>query len=396
MLLCSVSIANSYLNSAVSILYAYNGLEPFAIFLKKYFSLNKKFGSRDRKQISQLCYSFFRLGKSMTTIPAHDRILAGLFLCSTQSNSILEAIKPEWNRQIGLSPGEKIQLLKTDSMANEIFPWKNELSDGVDPELFNLSFLMQPDLFLRVRPGYSIKVKQQLQNTGISFKEKDANCLAMENSSGIDKLLELDKEVVIQDYSSQRTGILLEKFKQLCVEKNYRVWDCCAASGGKSIMAVDLLGNIDLTVSDIRENMLVNLQKRFHAAGIKKSKRVVADLTGEKSVKILGDFNLIIADVPCSGSGTWGRTPEQLYYFDPEKINKYSQLQQKIVKNVSSHIIPGGYMLYITCSVFKKENEEMVSFMQDILKLKLVQKELLIGYTERADTMFAALLRKPL
>jgi len=54
----------------------------------------------------------------------------------------------------------------------------------------------------------------------------------------------------------------------------------------------------------------------------------------------------------------------------------------------------GGFLLYITCSVFSKENEKNVEFMKDRLKLHLVEMKLLKGYRKKADTMFAALLQK--
>jgi 16S rRNA (cytosine967-C5)-methyltransferase len=57
---------------------------------------------------------------------------------------------------------------------------------------------------------------------------------------------------------------------------------------------------------------------------------------------------------------------------------------------------PGGYLLYITCSVFKKENEEAVNFVKEKFHLQLVKMELQKGYDKKADTMFAALLQKPL
>jgi 16S rRNA (cytosine967-C5)-methyltransferase len=60
--------AQAYLNTAQEILRGYMGEEPFSSFLKKYFTINKRFGSRDRKHITHLCYCFFRLGKSLESI----------------------------------------------------------------------------------------------------------------------------------------------------------------------------------------------------------------------------------------------------------------------------------------------------------------------------------------
>jgi 16S rRNA (cytosine967-C5)-methyltransferase len=171
------------------------------------------------------------------------------------------------------------------------------------------------------------------------------------------------------------------------------VWDCCAASGGKSIMAKDVLGDIELMVSDVRESILINLQKRFAAAGIRNYESLVVDLSKTLNIA-LPSFNLIIADVPCTGSGTWSRTPEQLYYFDTNKIDEYAALQRKIAGNVIPQLESGGYLLYITCSVYKKENEEAVEYIKEKFNLEVVQLDLLKGYDKKADTLFAALLQK--
>jgi 16S rRNA (cytosine967-C5)-methyltransferase len=105
------------------------------------------------------------------------------------------------------------------------------------------------------------------------------------------------------------------------------------------------------------------------------------------------EFDLIIADVPCTGSGTWSRTPEQLYFFEERKTSEYAVLQKKIMTTVIPKLKPGGHLLYVTCSVFKKENEEMIRYIQDSFKLELVSLELMKGYDKKADTMFAALLK---
>ena len=159
-------------------------------------------------------------------------------------------------------------------------------------------------------------------------------------------------------------------------------------------MAYDLMPGIELTVSDIRNSILVNLQNRFTEAGIKKYNSFVADLSDSSFVSHHSSYDLMIADVPCSGSGTWGRTPEQLQFFNAKKIEDYATLQKKIVTNIVPYIRTDGFLLYITCSVFHKENEEVVSFVQENLQMELVEMNVLKGYDKKADTMFAALLKK--
>jgi 16S rRNA (cytosine967-C5)-methyltransferase len=389
---------HSYLNTAKAILQQYNGEEPFASFLKKFFSLFKKYGSRDRKTISHLCYCFFRLGKMDNEVQIEEKILLSLFLCSVEPNEILRELKPEWNNKADLTLSEKYSIFNPQFSILNVFPWKDELSSGIDHEKFCESFFTQPDLFLRLRPGFEGTVKKKLKDAGIQFEIISDNCLALANASKIDSVIELNKEAVIQDYSSQRVG---EFFSLVRRGPSDKVWDCCAASGGKSIMLYDLYPKIDLTVSDIRESIIVNLKKRFSEAGIKKYKSIVADLAASDFSPgsyrdPTSDFDLIIADVPCTGSGTWSRTPEQLYYFEKEKINGYASLQKKIVSNVIPHLHPGGYLLYITCSVFKNENEDIVEFIKQNFHLQLIKMEILKGYDKKADTMFAALLKRSL
>ena len=292
---------------------------------------------------------------------------------------------------------EKQALTGYRFLPGDIFSCKDELSESINKQDFILSHLEQPDLFLRLRPGKEELVKLELNKEGIKFRVITDYCIALPNSSKIDKLIELDKEAVVQDYSSQRVGELMEIVsRQMPKQGPLIAWDCCAGSGGKSIMLCDLNPSVDITISDIRKSILVNLEKRFSDAGITKFKTIIADLTCSPFTIPHSPFDLIIADLPCSGSGTWGRTPEQLYYFAEVKIKQYAALQKEIVSNLVSCMKSGGYLLYCTCSVFKKENEEIVEFIENELYLKRVKVELLEGYKMKADTMFAALLQAPL
>jgi len=395
-----VSRYHSYLNSSKQLLQEYKGEEPFASYLKKYFSANKKFGSKDRRHVSNLCYCFFRLGKAVMNISFEEKILTALFLCSDKPNEILRALKPEWNESVSLPVSEKCSMLDAPFSIFKVFPWKDELSDGIDHEEFCKSFFVQPDLFLRLRPGKEKPVIQTLQDAKIDFKLITENCVALPNTSRIDEMIELDKEAVVQDQNSQRTGEFIKSEIlnriPIAIGTKISIWDCCAGSGGKSVMVYDINPNIALIVSDVRESILRNLKKRFEKAGIKKYRSFIIDLTSKRSESIDLNPQIILADVPCSGSGTWSRTPEQLYFFDEKKIDKYSGLQKKIVSNIIPQLQEGSSLIYITCSVFRKENEEVVEYIKENFDLSLKQMEVLQGYDKKADSMFVAVFTKDL
>lgn len=397
---------HSYLNSAKAIIELYKGDTPFAIFLKKYFNANKKYGGKDRKQIATLCYNFYRLGKAVPQLPAEEKIIVASFLCEHAGNDFLQFHKPEWN-QIILKPIAEKMVIAGFTVA-DVFPWPEELSNGIDAELFSYSFFNQPDLFLRIRPGNKETVIKKLHDAGIRFNMLLNDCLALPNSTKIDALLEIDKEVVVQDYNSQQVLNFIKEQEKSYTEPEIKsrkqeskikhpvsVWDCCAASGGKAMLAYDILnGQIELTVSDIRESILANLKNRFETAGIKNYKLFVADLADPQSLIADSQFEIVICDAPCTGSGTWSRTPEQLYYLKRKTIDAYVAMQQQIVSHVIPHVQSGGTFIYITCSVFKNENEEMVNFIKEKFHLQLLQMELLKGYDKKADSMFVAVFKK--
>lgn len=390
---------HSYLNSAKKIIESNWGEVSFGGFLKKYFAANKKYGGKDRKQVAALCYNFYRLGKAIPEMPVSEKIIAAVFLCEHNHSEFLHFHKPEWNEMISKPIADKIKILGLT--IDNVFPWADELSAGIEFQPYAYSFFNQPDLFLRVRPGMQEIVVQKLREAGLSFEMPGDDCIALPNGTKVDTILQIDKEVVIQDLNSQQ---VLNSLKgpafniQHPVSSNQHpvsIWDCCAASGGKSILAYDILnGEIELTVSDIRESILLNLEKRFDRAGIQNYRSFIADLSKGNTKLPAGKTQLIICDAPCTGSGTWSRTPEQLFFFKKRTIDVYVEMQQKIVRHVIPHLQKGGIFLYITCSVFKKENEDMVSFIKEKFHLQLLQMELLKGYDKKADSMFTAVFKK--
>lgn len=387
---CVLMFVRAYLDTAALLLDQYHGEEPFPSFLKKFFAANKKFGSRDRKQISHLCFCYFRLGHALRDVPVQERLLVALFLCSDAPQPILAQLAPEWNELAATSLAQKIEVIASrySFQVENIFPFTHNLSVAIEQPAFIASFLAQPDTYLRLRPGKEQKVKTQLNDAGVPYYSVVPNSIGVPPAAKLDELLMLNRDAVVQDRSSQQVLSLLEPHFQN-KKAAFSAWDCCAASGGKSLLLHDLYPNARLTVSDIRPSIIANLRKRFAAAGISDFHSFVGDI-GAPGFSYNQSFQLVLCDAPCSGSGTWGRTPEQLFYFTEDKIAHYAALQKRIAVHAARQVTKGGLLLYITCSVFKAENEDVVDYISQQTGMEPIAQQYFKGYGQKADTLFAA------
>lgn len=391
---------HSYVYSSMQLIEAYEGDLPLSIYLKNHFRQHKKFGSRDRKWIKNICFAWFRAGGLFNEFNTMNRLLCSFYLMQEENDTRVNDIM--------ISGGDVFNGIDFTLPLEEKIAWINSNIGKVDLEkrfpihvdfttalnLFDYlqGLWSQPKVWLRVRHQRMEQVKNILIKEGIVFQTHDEmpNAIQLEQGVSLDKLNFLDKGLAeVQDLSSQRT-------MELIPAKSKEHWyDACAASGGKSLMLMDAVPGVKLTVSDNRESILINLKERFNRNGILNYSFFIADLTDPKWKPEAGtQFDGIIADVPCSGSGTWARTPEQMSIFDDESLKHYVSLQDKITKKLCSLLSSGGKLVYITCSVFKAENEDRVAELENLHGMKCLQSKLYQGTKEGADTLFVALLEK--
>lgn len=373
------------------IMQEYAPTEPFARFLTRFFKANKQMGSSDRRMASRLCYNYFRLGTALPEVEALGRLTIAEFLCEVESD-LVALYQPDWLSKQQLTVEEKIDFIESIGfpIRSSIFPFLTKLSPGIDKDNFEAAHLIQPDLFVRVKRDAVAKVERELQRNAVIFN-KESDCgYRLANGTRLQDLNKIKGLYEVQDLSSQQTINFMPAIN------GQKWWDACAASGGKSLMLLDKFPDIDLLVSDIRLSILRNLDERFLESGIQNSyRKKIIDLTKDAS-SILKDelFDAVILDVPCSGSGTWCRTPEMMLQIKDAQVDTYVELQKSIVNNALPFLKNEGTLTYITCSVFKAENEDMIDYLVKKHDLIVERTETILGYKHRADTMFAALLRK--
>lgn len=130
-----------------------------------------------------------------------------------------------------------------------------------------------------------------------------------------------------------------------------RMLDFCAGGGGKAL-AYGARTGAEIFAHDIDAKRMADLPERAKRAGQKVTQ---VDLDGCFRA---APFDLVLTDVPCSGSGTWRRAPEGKWSLTPDRLIQLSDIQAQVMDQASELLGPGGILAYMTCSVLLEENED--------------------------------------
>jgi 16S rRNA (cytosine967-C5)-methyltransferase len=135
-----------------------------------------------------------------------------------------------------------------------------------------------------------------------------------------------------------------------------RVWDCCAAPGGKTMVLAQRLPEAALLATDVSAKRVLGLAKRLESMATVR----VTDADALKLPEAEGEFDLILCDVPCSGTGTLGRNPEIRHRLLPAELGRQAARQREILTAALRRLAVGGRLVYSTCSLEPEENEAVV------------------------------------
>jgi 16S rRNA (cytosine967-C5)-methyltransferase len=138
-----------------------------------------------------------------------------------------------------------------------------------------------------------------------------------------------------------------------------RVWDCCAAPGGKTLILARRLRKAEVIASDVSAKRLAQTEARLRRyAYAERIQFAAADAADAKGVE--GSFDLILCDVPCSGTGTLAGNPEIRHRLKEEELARQAERQRAILKGGLQRLAPGGRLVYSTCSLEPEECERVV------------------------------------
>lgn len=394
-------IAAIRMSQASQALAKYPTGKELSLFLKGYFKQFPKMGSRDRREVSQLVYGALRVKTLFAEASIEQRIWLGSLLCEAEPGAFAMHWTPHFAREAW--PGIADFAEKLDWLAERgfvahwegFFPQPEAISSAIELQSFYAAHLATPFTWIRVRQKYLQATIKELEQKGIAYEQNAGLPTALALKAGV-KLDALQcwaqGWIEVQDLASQMTGSLFEP------KASERWLDACAGAGGKSLMLLDLQPELSLFVTDVREEILQRLHERFKRAGIRSYSRAVLDLTRPGVLQEAGSFpkqfDAIIADVPCSGSGTWASSPEMLESQRQLDINSFTERQYQIAANLLPSVKTGGRLIYLTCSVYAAENEEVVSRLLEHDSLELQQQQYFQLSAEGGDVLFGAVLLK--
>jgi len=138
-----------------------------------------------------------------------------------------------------------------------------------------------------------------------------------------------------------------------------RVWDCCAAPGGKTLMLAQRLAGAEILATDASAKRLIQMTARLRRYPY--AERVRCEVVDAATAAGGEQFDLILCDVPCSGTGTLARNPEIRHILRAEELQRQATRQRAILRGALQCLAPGGRLVYSTCSLEPEENEQVVA-----------------------------------
>lgn len=349
---------------------------PADVLVNKYFRERRYAGSKDRRAVSGWVYEILRkrelliwgLGECEVTSRALVLVYFALFdqeqipLFGEEGPFAPEALSDQERQFLGgVSADAAPDLAKANLPDWAIESFRTRFENEVSAAAMALN--QTAPLDIRGNPlKASATLSDQIKKVSLGFEKTgfSSTCYRLDGNVPLGGVsLYREGKIEVQDEAAQLASSLVD------AKPGMQVADLCAGAGGKSLLVSALMKNKgQLFALDTSAKRLKEGKKRFERGGNRNIQtRHLAEDGPERDTalaELKSKCDRVYVDVPCSGTGTWRRSPDQRWRQDTQSITKLTELQYALMKEGAELVKPGGRLIYMTCSVLPDENEAVV------------------------------------
>ncbi len=358
---------------------------PADAVLGRYYKERRFIGSKDRREISRLVYSTLRNEATLAWWLEQDGrarsplglVLCGLVLLDGHGQSKIQELfsgEQYCPRQLDSEEQEWVQAHAGQPLQHEAMPdWvRLNFPEWLQPALQE-SFgdrLTKAMEALNAEAPVDLRVntlKSSRDQVMAALREEDMD---PEPTPFAINGVRLRKRAALSATQAFRDGWfeLQDEGSQLVVElvkaqHDNKVIDFCAGAGGKALALANTMDNKGRILAwDTDWGRLKQMSLRLSRAGVNNVQTRLLKSKRDPFIERHKDTaDWVLADVPCSGTGTWRRSPDLKWRTTQSDLKEVIALQQSIMDNAARCVKPGGCLVYATCSILKQENEEQVT-----------------------------------
>ncbi|MBS1652765.1 MAG: methyltransferase domain-containing protein [Bacteroidetes bacterium] len=328
------------------------------------FKQNKQWGSRDRKFVAEAVYDCVRNFRLYTELAESKnnywRLIAVWLILKEIDITHLQEFK-------SISPEKIKQQFTTLSAKNYLkysFPdwlWQYGIDQLGEKQFTNQAQAMHNTASVILRANTLKTSSETLRKLLLSEDIETESIEGLKDALKLLKRKNIFKTTAfknglfeVQDCGSQQISLFSNpNEKQIII-------DACAGAGGKSLHIAALTNNKGKIISlDVHEKKLEQLRLRANRAG---AFNIETKLIEPSTLKLLHKkADLLLLDVPCSGSGVLKRNPDTKWKLNQKTLNETIELQSTILHTYSTMLKKEGTLIYSTCSIFPAENQEQIA-----------------------------------
>ena len=345
---------------------------PADRFIREFFRARRYAGSKDRAAISERVFQIYRhraaLAWRMQSETSRALVIASLLAEDTSNNEIESLFSGTGYGPPPLTDAERAAIAGPPTGAPPLhvkgeFPafHESELTErfggNLLPEMQALTCRAPVDLRVNTLKAARDDVLAVLREDGYAAEPAPfaPNGIRIASGEGAAQLsshrLYKSGAFDFQDEAAQIAAILCD------AQPGMRVLDITAGTGGKALALAAAMNNEgSIVATDIAPARLKQIGPRAMRAG-------VAIVHTHENPR--GRFARVLADAPCSGSGTWRRQPEQKWRLTRERLTEFLAIQDNLLDRAAAHVAPGGRLIYVTCSLLPCENERRIAAFLD-------------------------------